>query len=219
MPFIEQHRRLLAVAMLLTATLSGCAKPAAEESVAAVAPNDYTPQLGDILFQSLPHSPLIDAIEGATHSKYSHCGIVAPGGNGGWVVVEANGSVKETRLDAWIAQGREKAYAVYRYDSQYTDKLPQVVAAARGFLGKPYDMHYAFGDDALYCSELIFKAFKQATGEECGKIVTLGDLDWKPHETVIRFLERGGLPLEREMITPIDLANAKQLKLVLNRGL
>lgn len=212
-------RKPLAVFAVLLSTLSGCAKPAAtEEPVAIAAPSDYSPQLGDVLFQSLPHGPLIDAIEGATHSKYSHCGIVA-GRKGGWVVVEANGSVKETPLDAWIAQGRENAYAVYRYDPQYADKLPQVVAVARKWLGKPYDMHYAFDDEALYCSELIFKAFKSATGEECGKIVTLGDLDWKPHETVIRFLERGGLPLEREMITPIDLAKAKQLKLVHNKGL
>jgi hypothetical protein len=220
MQSIMYYRRHFAVFAVLLSTLSGCAKPAAtEEPVAITAPSDYSPQLGDVLFQSLPRGPLIDAIEGATHSKYSHCGIVAPGAKGGWVVVEANGSVKETPLDAWIAQGRENAYAVYRYEPRYADKLPHVVAAARKWLGKPYDMHYAFDDEALYCSELIFKAFKSATGEECGKIVTLGDLDWKPHETVIRFLERGGLPLEREMITPIDLANAKQLKLVLNKGL
>ena len=150
MQSIELYRKQLAIIAVLSATLSGCAKPAAtEEPVVAAAPSDYTPQLGDVLFQSLPHGPLIDAIEGATHSAYSHCGIVAPGAKGGWVVIEANGSVKETPLDAWIAQGREKSYAVYRYDPQYSDKLPQVVAAARKWLGKPYDMHYAFDDEAL----------------------------------------------------------------------
>ena len=59
----------------------------------------YTPQQGDILFQSLPHMPVIDAIEGCTHSPYSHCGIVVKMGDS-WHVLEAIGPVKLTR---WIA--------------------------------------------------------------------------------------------------------------------
>jgi hypothetical protein len=36
----------------------------------------YAPQEGDIIFQSLPHHELVDAIEGATRSPWSHCGVV-----------------------------------------------------------------------------------------------------------------------------------------------
>ncbi|HEV7402769.1 MAG TPA: hypothetical protein VGO11_07590 [Chthoniobacteraceae bacterium] len=36
----------------------------------------YAPQEGDVAFQSLPHNPLIDAIEGSTASPFSHCGIL-----------------------------------------------------------------------------------------------------------------------------------------------
>ncbi|MCX7414884.1 MAG: hypothetical protein NTY25_00090 [Planctomycetia bacterium] len=37
----------------------------------------YTPQDGDVIFQSLPYGPVVWAIEGVTKSPYSHCGIVA----------------------------------------------------------------------------------------------------------------------------------------------
>jgi len=57
----------------------------------------YAPQVGDVYFQSLPQSPLVATIEGATHSPYSHCGILNKS-NGEWVVHEAIGPVRVTKL-------------------------------------------------------------------------------------------------------------------------
>jgi len=48
----------------------------------------YSLQEGDIVFQSLHHEELVDAIEGVTHSPYSHCGVVLRKDNR-WVVVES----------------------------------------------------------------------------------------------------------------------------------
>ena len=42
---------------------------------------------------------------------------------------------------------------------------------------------------------------KSTFNEEIGVVVKLGDLDWKPYEMVIRFIDPS-LPLERKMITP-----------------
>jgi hypothetical protein len=92
------------------------------------------------------------------------------------------------------------------------------VAEAERFLGKPYDIHYEFDDAKIYCSELIFKGFKAATGEDLGRVRKLGDLKWQPYEAVIRQIENGGLPLERPMITPRDMSEAGQLELVMKRG-
>ncbi len=50
----------------------------------------YEPREGDVAFQSLPHNPLIDAIEGSTDSPFSHCGILHRGSSG-WLVIEAIG--------------------------------------------------------------------------------------------------------------------------------
>jgi len=205
--------RCLCLALCCSPALVGC-----DETSTAVR-GDYEPRVGDVLCQSLPRSPLVDAIEGASKSPYSHCGIVVER-NGTWFVLEANGpGVYEMKLDKWLRQGRKEAFAAYRFDPKYDAKIDTVVAAARKRIGKPYDIHYEFDERKIYCSELIFMAFHEATGEHLGKVRKLGDLDWKPHEAVIRQIERGGLPLEREMITPGDMAAAAQLKLHYRKGL
>ena len=170
-------------------------------------------QDGDILFQSLPHSELVDAIEGATDFPYSHCGI-AHLTDHGWVVFEAIGPVKETALAVWIDQGRRSRYSVYRLREAYRERIPAMIAAAYKYKGRPYDIHYEMDDKKIYCSELIYKAFKKATGEELGQIVKLGSLNWGPHEHLIAAIEHGRIPVERPMITPRALSEAKQLELV-----
>ncbi len=187
-------------------------------SCAAAGPiTSYTPQHGDILFQSLPHVPVIDAIEGSTHSPYSHCGIVVKQ-DSAWYVLEAIGPVKLTKLERWTSQGRKEEFAVYRLKPAFQPKVDAMITAAEKFIGLPYDIQYEMDDEKIYCSELIYKGFLQASGERMGKTVKLGDLDWRPHAQVIRAIAGDPLPLEREMITPRDLAKAEQLEPVLPLG-
>ncbi len=174
----------------------------------------YTPQQGDIVFQSLPHMPVIDAIEGSTHSPFSHCGILVKQDNV-WHVLEAIGPVRLTRLERWVGQGREEAFAVYRLKPAFQPKVEAMITAAEKFIGLPYDIQYEMDDEKIYCSELIYKGFLKASGERMGKTVKLGDLDWRPHEKVIRAIAGDPVPLTREMITPRNLAQAEQLEAVL----
>ncbi|MBK8091671.1 MAG: hypothetical protein IPK32_06720 [Verrucomicrobiaceae bacterium] len=178
-----------------------------------VPPVSYTPQHGDLVFQSLAHGAVIDAIEGCTGSPFSHCGIVVKK-EGGWYVLEAIGPVQEKPLLRWIHQGRGKGFAVHRVKPELQKNVPAMIAQARRFLGRPYDIQYELDDAKIYCSELIYKGWLAATGQKMGKLVTLGSLKWQPHEQVIREIAHG-LPLEREMITPRDLAAAPQLQSVL----
>ena len=177
----------------------------------------YQPVGGDVVFQSFPHDPLTDTIEGVSQSPYSHCGIVLRE-NGNWSVIEAVGPVMITPLEDWVARGRGHAFAVYRLREKYRKLTPQMIEAAKTFLGRPYDIHYAMGDDKIYCSELVFKAFRKASGEDPGKLQKLGDLNWKPYEVFIRKIEEGQLPLDREMITPRELYEAPQLEKIFSKG-
>jgi len=177
----------------------------------------YQPQNGDIIFQSLQKNELVDTIEGATHSPYSHCGVVRMK-DGKWVVTHALVKVKHTPLYLWLVQGRFGSFAVYRLKHEYQQTIPEFIKEIDKFTGLPYDFHYDMGDDAIYCSELVYKAYKNATGMEMGRLVRLGDLNWQPFERVIRKYEGGGAPLERVMITPRDLAEANQLKKVFVYG-
>ena len=178
----------------------------------------YNPQDGDIIFQSLPRNKLTKTIEGTTHSPYSHCGVVLKKDNK-WVVIEALVKVKYTSLSKWIRQGRYGKFAVYRLKPGYKSVIPRFLEELKGFINLPYDFKYKMDDDEIYCSELIFKAFKKASDEELGKLVKLGDLDWKPYEEIIEYFEGSKAPLERIMITPKHLSEARQLKKVFKFGL
>jgi hypothetical protein len=205
---VKSHCFPLGLALALALAVAGC------EDFR----RGYEPSVGDLVFQSLPHNPVVDAIEGATHSRYSHCGIVVQRG-ARYYVLEASGPVKETALDEWLERGRLHQFAVYRFREPYRNRIPGIIERAQLFLGKPYDIHYSFDDVRIYCSELIFKAFRAEVGEELGKVRRLGDLDWKPYAGTIFQIEEGAPPLDREMITPKDLAESDKLEKVFSQGI
>lgn len=178
----------------------------------------YEPKAGDVVFQSLGSSPLIDMIEGSTKSGYSHCGLVAQK-DGKWVVIEAIGPVREIPLGDWIRQGHKDGFAAYRLKAPFASKADTFVKAAYTFLGRPYDIRYRLDDEKIYCSELVWKSFRKATGEDLGRLMKLKELDWKPHVALIKQLENGDVPLEREIITPVAVARAPQLERVYTRDI
>jgi len=173
---------------------------------------EYKPAVGDCLFQSLHRGILVNAIEKLTESPYSHCGMVVQK-DGQWHVIEGIGPVREIPLKKWIAQGRDGKFDAYRPTDWFTAKLPKVVAESRKFLGLPYDIRYRPDDSAIYCSELIYKAYHRATGVWLGRPFRLGDLDWKPYEPLIISIE-GSVPLDRKIIAPVAIARSEHMKLV-----
>jgi Permuted papain-like amidase enzyme, YaeF/YiiX, C92 family len=172
----------------------------------------YSPQEGDVVFQSLPHGDLVDAIEGITHSPYSHCGVVLRNHKNEWVVIESIFNVHETPLFLWILRDRSGDFTAYRLDAKYLPIIPEFKKDLLSYMGRPYDFNYDMKDDrAIYCSDLVYLAFYKASGEQMGTLEKLRNLDWKPYENFIRLEQGGGLPLDREMITPASLAGAPQL--------
>ena len=178
----------------------------------------YDPQDGDIIFQSLPKNAVVIAIEGATDSPYSHCGVVV-NRNGKWHVNEAIGPVKDTSLYKWIVRGRRRKFAVYRLRSDYHRYIPKFIGELDKYQGRPYDILYELDDEYIYCSELIYKAFRDSSGIELGKLVELGELDWEPFTEIIEEIEGGKPPLDRLMITPRHLSEAKELRKIFSNGI
>lgn len=171
----------------------------------------YSPKEGDIVFQSLPlFSDLVRAIEGASGSIYSHCGVVI-NVKGKWYVKEALGDVHNTELYAWLKRGRGYRVDVYRLKEQYSGTVQPFIAALNKYNYRLYDIRYKLEDEELYCSELVYRAYKDATGQELGKLVKLGDMNWQPYKSTIEKYEQGPVPLERKMITPKNLSEAEQL--------
>jgi hypothetical protein len=88
-----------------------------------------------------------------------------------------------------------------------------MVENSKQFLGRGYDINYKMDDEKIYCSELVYKSYQLASGEQMGKLASLKELDWKPYEEFILSIEET-IPLDRVMITPKDLAEAEQLEKV-----
>lgn len=172
-------------------------------------------QEGDILFQSLPHGDLVEAIEGVSRSEWSHCGILVRK-DGKWMVAEAIVDVHYTPLSVWIIRGRGNKIHSYRVKGlsekvpDFAHKLHQGISE---HLGKPYDLSYAPDDDLIYCSELVYKVYDRHLGIKIGQWDKLGDLNWKPHQDFILTIE-GSVPLERPMITPVGLTRSEKLERV-----
>lgn len=171
---------------------------------------EYSPVAGDMLIQSFPNSDLTRAIESCTNSVYSHCGVLEFRADR-WFVIEAVGPVKETALQDWIKHGRGERFAVARLKDPYSFKIPELIKAATAYMGRPYDIHMSMDDERIYCSELLYKSFKDVFKEELGKIQKLGDLNWKPNERFIKSIENGSLPLDRLMITPLAILESDKV--------
>ncbi len=116
---------------------------------------------------------LVQAIEGITQSHYSHVGVLHLR-KGKWTVIEACASgVIYTPFEKWKRIGRDERWAAYRLKPKYRPLIPKFLKNLHSHAGKPYDFKYEFTDDKLYCSELVFHAWKKTTHKNMGKIVKI----------------------------------------------
>lgn len=170
---------------------------------------------GDLIFQT-SLSGQSKAIQLATNSKYSHCGIIYSD-NGQFYVFEAIQPVKTTPLDKWIARGENGHYVIKRLknaDQLLTvNTLEKMKSEGEKFNGKNYDLTFEWSDDKIYCSELIWKIYQRATGFEIGKLEKLSDFDLTNEAVKKKMKERYGekIPMDEIVISPAAIFNSELL--------
>lgn len=163
----------------------------------------YTPAAGDIVFHTSTSAQSV-AVQSATHSRYSHMGIVLIK-EGRPVVLEAVQPVKYTDLKTWLNRGKGQQYVIKRLTSPIkpaaVSKLDQ---EAKRYLGKPYDLTFEWSDDRIYCSELVWKLYKSALGIELAPLAKLGSFDLTAPAVKAKLKERYGnrIPLNEPVIAP-----------------
>ena len=173
---------------------------------------------GDLIFQT-SLSGQSKAIQLATKSQYSHCGLIYKNGND-FYVFEAIQPVKLTPLDKWIARGKDGKYVIKRLknaDQVLTSAtLTKMKQIGDQFKGKDYDMTFEWSDDKIYCSELIWKIYQRATGIEIGKLEKLSDFDLTNKAVKEKMKERYGnkIPTEEIVISPISIFDSELLKTI-----
>ena len=172
-------------------------------------------QTGDIIFQT-SKSAQSKVIQKATHSPYSHMGMIVNRNGQSWVL-EAIQPVKYTPLQQWVDRGVNKHYVVKRYQTALTAiQQTKLVKNAEGYLNKPYDIYFEWGDDAIYCSEIVWKAYKNALGIELAPLDQLKSFDLTDPSVKALMKQRYGktIPLQEKVIAPSALFNSKKLVLI-----
>lgn len=175
-------------------------------------------QNGDLIFQT-SLSGQSKAIQLATNSKYSHCGLIFKEGND-YYVFEAIQPVKKTPLDKWIARGKNGHFVIKRLKNSSTilteSILNKMKQEEQKFIGKNYDLTFEWSDDKIYCSELIWKIYKRTTGIEIGKLEKLEDFDLTNEVVQAKMKERYGnkIPKEEIVISPSAIFDSELLTTV-----
>jgi hypothetical protein len=173
---------------------------------------------GDLIFQT-SLSGQSKAIQLATKSKYSHCGIIYRE-NGQYYVFEAVQPVKTTPLDRWIARGKDGHYAIKRLKNAdqvlTSETLQKMKLEGEKLRGKNYDLAFGWSDDKIYCSELIWKIYQRATGLEIGQLGKLSDFDLTNEVVQQKIKERYGnkIPLDETVVSPNAIFDSKLLETI-----
>src|SRR3954463_12217817 len=96
---------------------------------------------GDVIFQTSRSSQSV-AIQRATHSPYSHMGIIFVRA-GQPYVLEASATVRDTPLKKWIARGEDSKYVLKRLRDPLTpSQVEKLRKAAKPFEGRAYDLTF-----------------------------------------------------------------------------
>lgn len=165
---------------------------------------DY--QEGMLVFQSLSaKGGLVQVIQDATDSLITHVGILHKNENGEWVVIESIGNNgKETPIDTFLTRSNDIVW--YKKISGVSgDKASRFVREAIRLAKKypEYDTEFEYGNNKLYCSELVAMAAKAVGIDLFDTDVRTSWLD-RNDESVVRYLGFSPHPanLEKWRILP-----------------
>ena len=174
---------------------------------------------GDIIFQT-SQSVQCEAVRIATRSKFSHCGIIFTRDTKKFVL-EAVQPVKITPFEEWIKHGKNNCYLVKRLKDTLllnNQKMVNMKHIGTQFINKDYDLYFEWSDDKIYCSELVWKIYKEGAGIELCKQETLKSFNLKNSKVQEILKQRYGntIPLEEKVVAPSQLANSHLLETIID---
>jgi hypothetical protein len=172
---------------------------------------------GDILFQD-SNSAQSRAIMAVTHSRFSHCGIYVVK-NGHEMVIECAEGSEPVEFHKWINRDRRHyvAMRLKEHPRGLTEtQIEALDAVAERYGRKPYDWLFLWRDNKIYCSELVWKAYK-AIGVELTPLQHFRDfpIDREPAKGELKKrFGRRPIPRDEPVVSPQALADSEKLFVV-----
>ncbi|MDP2205076.1 MAG: YiiX/YebB-like N1pC/P60 family cysteine hydrolase [Alphaproteobacteria bacterium] len=128
---------------------------------------------GDVVFNTSTSRQSL-AVGLATQSLLTHVGFIRHRADVPYVI-EASSMTGEMPLTDWIGEGYGGRLLVMRPEALEPAQFSAAARFGEAHFGKPYDIFFAPGHDAFYCSELVHDAFA-AGGVTLGRVQKLRDL-------------------------------------------
>ncbi|MBP4138644.1 YiiX family permuted papain-like enzyme [Flavobacterium geliluteum] len=175
---------------------------------------------GDIIFQT-SQSPQCEAVRIATNSKFSHCGIIYAI-DGKWFVFEAVQPVKLTPFNEWIQHGKDNNYVIKRLKNADQLLTPVVVQKMQNYSqqldGKEYDAFFEWTDQRIYCSELVWKIYKNGAGITLCPLHALKEFNLNDQRVQEILKQRYGnhIPLKEKVVAPSNLFESELLETIID---
>jgi hypothetical protein len=186
---------------------------------------------GDIVFQNTETSAS-DAIMLASGTLYTHVGLIEIDGNGKAKVIEAVGPVRAVSLASWMRKGTGNRITIKRIKGLTEADAKTATARARRYLGRPYDHYFYETRDQIYCSELVYAAYKEGPGLSLGREEKVRDLNidtgaaqllirqrWKSHplckaKKAKTFEACYELIMDQTLVTPASISRDPQVETI-----
>jgi cell wall-associated NlpC family hydrolase len=92
----------------------------------------------------------------------------------------------------------------------------RLAAAGAEFVDKPYDLVFAWSDEKIYCSELVWKIYQRTLGVEIGALAPLKQFDLSSPAVRAKMQERYGkdVPWDEPIISPAAMFDSALLRTV-----
>lgn len=177
---------------------------------------------GDIIFQT-SNSGQSSAIQLATNSKYSHCGILLKNREGKLMVAEAVQPVRITPIKEFIKRRDDHHYVIKRLinresilTNEVTTKMEELFYSLQG---RDYDIKFEWSDSKIYCSELVWKIYERTTGIRLGEPKPLKDYSLNSKLVKKTMEQRYGedIPWDEPMVAPSTIFDSELLETVIEK--
>jgi uncharacterized protein YycO len=171
---------------------------------------------GDIIFHT-SKSNQSQMLQVATNSELTHVGVIFFR-NGLPYVFEAVQPVKITRLENFIARGVDGKYKIVRYKDGLTkEQINLGITYSKRQLGKNYDIKFQWSDKKMYCSELVWKIYKEMGIDLCDP-KTFSNYNISSPEVQKAIKQRYGstFNMDEQVVAPVDIYESSLVQTVFN---
>ena len=178
---------------------------------------------GDIIMQS--EGVFIEtASRITTGSKWTHVGLVI-NYKGRNCVLEAIKTITCTSIDKYLKRGKD--HLVLRPRKKLSSKEKRKISyTGSKMIGKKYDYELGWGDDKLYCSELVHKVYLKSLGVKIGRPkkvkfhllgVTLPIVKLASNKLPHQFRALNKININDKAITPGSISRSLKLRRIFTR--